>query len=162
MKTLNVLLCAVFIMATVNSGMCQLFADTTLFDEMLWGNQKRRMVMEEMQLSEAEKASFWPVYESYTRAISYTEAEALHIIVACNDASYGLDQNDLERYSKRLLQNDLLLDRFRIQYYKKFAKALSASRASQFMQLDANLRMMLRIEVQNKVQGTNEAQASAR
>ena len=140
----------------------QMAMDSAVYDETMWSMKKRRMVMDHLDLSEAEKASFWPLYESYSRAIQFIETETLEIIAACNDTAYPIESSDVEKYSRKMLQNDLLLDRVRIQYYKKFSRALSPSRASQFMQLDDNLRMMLRIEVQDAAQGSAEAQASLR
>jgi hypothetical protein len=136
--------------------------DTSVYDETLWSMKKRKMVLDYMDLTEAEKASFWPLYESFSSAIRFMETETLQIISACNDTAYPLEKGDLERYSKKMLQNDLLLDRVRIQYYKKFSKALSPERATRFMQLDDNLRMMLRMDVQNAAEAANEAQASIR
>lgn len=139
----------------------QMAADSIVYDETMWSMKKRKMVLDHMDLSEAEKASFWPLYESYSRAIQFIETENLEIISACNDIAYPIESSDLEKYSRKMLQNDLLLDKVRIQYYKKFSRALSPTRAAQFMQLDDNLRMMLRMEVQNAAQST-EAQASIR
>ena len=140
----------------------QMASDSVVYDETMWSMKKRKMVLDHMDLSEAEKASFWPLYESYSRAIQFIETENLEIISASNDIAYPIESSDLEKYSRKMLQNDLLLDRVRIQYYKKFSRALSPARATQFMQLDDNLRMMLRMEVQNAAQGSTEAQASIR
>jgi Spy/CpxP family protein refolding chaperone len=137
-------------------------ADSVIYDETMWTMKKRKMVMDHMDLTEAEKSSFWPIYESYSMAIQYMESETLHIISVCNDPGSGIDQAELEQYSKKMLQNDLLLDRVRIQYYRKFSRALSPARATQFMQLDDNLRMMLRMDVQNAAQTSGVAQASMR
>jgi Spy/CpxP family protein refolding chaperone len=140
----------------------QLVMDTSVYDETMWNMKKRKMVLDVMDLSEAEKSSFWPLYESYSQAIRFTESETLHIMSICNDSSYPMESSELERYSKKMLQNDLVLDRVRLQYYKKFSKALSPTRAAQFMQLDDNLRMMLRMEVQNAAGKSHETQASIR
>lgn len=158
MKALSIFL---LLSAIATSVPAQLVSDSSTYDETLWSMKKRKMVMDHMDLSEAEKASFWPVYESYSSAIRFLETETLSIISACNDPNYPMEDGDLERYSKKMLQNDLLLDRVRIQYYKKFSKALSTAKASQFMQLDDNLRMMLRMQVQDIAQ-TSGAQASIR
>ena len=143
------------------TALAQSVDSSSVYDETLWAMKKRKLVMDYMDFSEAEKASFWPVYESYSSAIRFLETETLTIISACNDPGYPMETGDLERYSRKMLQNDLLLDRVRIQYFKRFSKALSAERASQFMQLDDNLRMMLRMQVQDEAR-TSGAQASIR
>ena len=159
-RTLVIIALASACMLAVESS-AQLVMDSSVYDETMWTMKKRKMVLDHMDLSEAEKSSFWPLYESYSQAIRFIESETLYIISACNDASYPIESSDLERYSKKMLQNDLLLDRVRIQYYKKLSKALTPARAAQFMQLDSNLRMMLRMEVQSAAEAA-EAQASIR
>jgi hypothetical protein len=162
MKRIIVILSLLGVFLLPATATAQLIGDSSAYDETLWGMKKRKMVMENMDLSEAEKAAFWPVYENYAFAVRNIDTETLQIIVAINDHASGLHQHDLEKYSKRLLQNELILDRMRISYYKKFSKALSPSRANQFMQMDDNLRMMLRFEVQRNVEISNETQASIR
>jgi hypothetical protein len=164
MKTKSIVAVALsFLVLLITPSFAQLVGDSSsVYDETLWNMKKKRLVLENMELSEADKSSFWHLYEDYSRAIGGIESENLLIIMACADKSLGLDQRDREIYSRRLLQNDLLLDRLRIQYYKKFSRALTPDLATKFMQLDDNLRMMVRFEVQNKMDSANEAQASIR
>jgi hypothetical protein len=164
MKTKSIVAVALSCLVLLTTtSFAQMVGDSSaIYDETLWNMKKKRLVVENMDLTEADKSSFWHLYEDYSRAISGIESENLQIIMACADKSLGLDQRDLEVYSKRLLQNDLLLDRLRIQYYKKFSRALSPDLASRFMQLDDNIRMMVRFDVQNKMDSANEAQASIR
>ncbi len=149
-------------MSVAVESTAQLVVDKPVYDETMWAMQKRKTVLDHMDLTEAEKAAFWPIYESYSRAIQFIESETLYIISVSNDPTYQMDQNEIESYSRKKLQNDLLLDRARFQYYKKFSKALSPARAAQFMQLDDNLRMVLRMDVQTAAQRGEEAQASIR
>jgi hypothetical protein len=162
MKLSLVLFTFFSLVIAANESCAQLAADSSFYDETMWTMKKRKMVMDYMDLTEAEKASFWPVYESYHMAIQFMESETLSIISICNDPAHKMEEGELERYSRKVLQNDLLLDRVRIQYYKKFSRALTPTRASQFMQLDDNLRMMLRMEVQNVAHTSDEAHASIR
>jgi Spy/CpxP family protein refolding chaperone len=162
MKPSAIVLIVFCVCLFTNNVSAQNVMDSSVYDETMWTMKKRKLVLDYLDLTEAEKASFWPLYENYSQAIRFIETETLQIISVCNDPGSNLDQTDLERYSKKRLQNDLLLDRVRIQYYRKFSKALTPVRASQFMQLDENLRMMLRMEVQQNSQSAGEAQASIR
>lgn len=115
----------------------------------IWSMKKKAMVLQQMQLTEAEKSAFWPVYESYSNAIGYLEMEYIRLL------NYSLKQEHLSdkkaaAICDNLLLNDLLLAKTRRQYFRKFKKALSPAQAGQFMQLDNDFRTMLRLQVQQE------------
>jgi hypothetical protein len=148
----NVLLCGI---------VCgQAVSDTTRFSESLWSMKKKKMVLEYLDLSEAEKAAFWPLYESYYQTIRYIEMESLEILDTFHRFGTSLDPRDEAKYSKRILMNDFLLAKVRKQYYRKFSRGLSAQRARQFMQFDDMARMVLRLEVKTNAENAAVAKAS--
>lgn len=113
----------------------------------VWSMKKKAMVLQQMQMTEAEKSAFWPVYESYSNAIDYLEMEYIRLL------NYSLKQDHLSdkkaaTLCDNLLLNDLLLAKTRRQYFRKFKKALSPAQAGKFMQLDNDFRTMLRLQVQ--------------
>lgn len=125
----------------------QSVTDSTRFSETMWSMKKKKMVLEYMQLTEGEKASFWPLYESYSNAIRYMEMESMELLQAYHSLEVSRKANEmLDKFSKRILQNELMIAKVRKQYYKKFSKALSPGRAGQFMQFDDTLRTLLHME----------------
>jgi len=118
--------------------------------------------MDVMDMTEAEKSSFWPLYENYCQTIRYLELETLEIIDVYHRFGKSLPTKEAEHYMKRLVQNDHVLDKVRKQYHRKFTRALSADRAKQFMEFDDNLRNLIRFEVRKKAQAAEMAQASLR
>jgi hypothetical protein len=125
----------------------QFVDDSTLHSETLWGMKKKRMVLDYMDMTEAEKACFWPLYENYSNAIQFLEMQSLELIYESNHVSETLSLKDLEKYNTQLLENDMALAKIRKQFYKKFSKALSPTRAIQFLQFDETFRQMLRYEI---------------
>jgi hypothetical protein len=113
--------------------------------------KKRKIVLDYLDLTEAEKAAFWPLYEDYYKEINPIETESLLLLSLCS--SDEIDEKDMEKYSKRLLLNDLVLAKIRRQYFAKFKAGLSSLRASQFMQFDDSFRMMMRYEAQQQRPG---------
>jgi hypothetical protein len=143
-QVLPLLFC--FVMSVELSA--QKAADTLQFAERVWAMKKKAAVLEYMNLTEAEKAAFWPVYDSYSGATQHLEIECMHLL-----AKYSRDYNELspgklEGLSTRILRNDLMLAKLRKQFFKRFKKALSARQASAFMQLDTEFRTMLRADMQ--------------
>lgn len=132
----------------VSSGLfAQQVNDSLRYAESIWSMQKKALILEQMNLTEAEKSAFWPVYESYANAIQYLDMEYIRLL---NFEEEGLSEKKTASLTESMLMNELLLAKTRKQYYRKFNKALGAAQASKFMQLDYNFRTMLRLGTQRE------------
>lgn len=110
--------------------------------------KKKALVLEYMNLTEAEKSAFWPVYESYASATQVIEIESVYLLSLYSHHSGELKERELENISRRMLRNDVALARIRRQFFRRFKQALSAEQATAFMQLDTSFRSMVRMESQ--------------
>jgi hypothetical protein len=110
--------------------------------------QKKAAVLKYMQLTEAQKAAFWPIYESYNNAIQYLEMDQLQLLETYSRSFDELPVKKQDEISVRMLNNELMLAKVRKQYFKKFKKALSGDIASRFMQLDHSFRNLLHSEAE--------------
>jgi hypothetical protein len=142
-KVVAVLICILSLAGDYAFGQQE---ETVSLKDTMLSMKKRKIVLNYLTLSEAEKTAFWPLYDEYYNEINPIEAESLLLLRLCS--GNDLSEKVLEKYSKRLLLNDLVLAKIRKQYYAKFKAALSALRASQFMQFDDSFRMMLRYQAQ--------------
>ena len=124
----------------------QVVDDSLRYAESIWSMQKKALILEQMDLTEAEKSAFWPVYESYSNAIQYLDMEYIRLLNFASEAA--LSDKKSASLIDHLLTNELLLAKTRKQYYRKFRKAVSAAQAGRFMQLDNSFRTMIRIEMQ--------------
>lgn len=121
--------------------------DSLRYAESIWSMQKKAMILEQMDLTEAEKSAFWPVYESYANAIQYLDMEYIRLL---NYTPEDLTKKKAASLTENMLMNELLLAKTRKQYYRKFSKALTPAQAGKFMQIDNNFRTMLRIQMQKE------------
>lgn len=117
------------------------------YAESIWSMEKKAMILEEMNLTEAEKSAFWPVYESYANAVQYLDMEYIRLLTY---SGQDLTENKSASLTEHMLMNELLLAKTRKQYFKKFKKALSPAQASKFMQLDNDFRTLVRIQMQKQ------------
>lgn len=145
----RLILFALLTSALTPKSFAQKVDDSLRFAESIWSMEKKALILDEMNLSEAEKAAFWPVYESYSNAIQYLDMEYLRLIDLGGDTE--LSEKKSAALTESLLMNELLLAKTRKQYFRKFRKALSAAQASRFMQLDNDFRTMLRLQMQKEV-----------
>lgn len=150
----------VFAILALSVSYGQLVNDTTRFSESMWSMKKKKMVMEYLDLTEGQKASFWPIYENYNQAIRYIEMETIEILDTYHRVGGTMKASEIEKYSKRVLLNDLLLAKVRRQYYKKFSKALTPDIASTFMHFDDMMRMVIRFEIKSGAEEAALARAS--
>lgn len=123
----------------------QMVDDSLRYAESIWSMQKKALILEQMDLTEAEKSAFWPVYESYANAIQYLDMEYIRLL---NYPDEGMSDKKIASLMENMLMNELLLAKTRKHYYRKFSKALSPGLANRFMQLDNSFRTMLRIQMQ--------------
>lgn len=120
--------------------------DSLRYAESIWSMKKKAMILEKMDLTEAEKSAFWPVYESYSNAIQYLDMEYIRLLTFTPEQA--LTDKKSFSLTEHLLSNELLLAKTRKQYFKKFKKALSPAQAGKFMLLDNNFRTMIRLQAQ--------------
>jgi len=130
-----------------SSVVAQQVDDSLRYAESIWSMQKKAMILQQMDLTEAEKSAFWPVYESYANAIQYLDMEYIRLL---NYTAEDLTEKKAASLTENMLMNELLLAKTRKQYYRKFSKALTPAQAGKFMQIDYNFRTMLRIQMQKE------------
>lgn len=116
--------------------------------------------MAHLQLTDAEKPGFGPVYYAYCNAIEYLEVEYAQIVLLLEN--YRLDHDNLKAqvFYKRMLRNDYLLARVRKQFFKKFCTVIPSAQASEFMRLDHSLRSAFRNSIQKDTSFTMKPRGS--
>lgn len=122
--------------------------DSLRFADRRWELEKRAMVLHYMPLTEAEKSSFWPVFDRYQQATQYLEMEYVYLLTRFTKGYNSMSEKQCDELISQLLKNDMFLAKIRHQFFKKFKKALSPQLASAFMQLDSTFRTMVRLQVQ--------------
>jgi hypothetical protein len=148
MKFLRFLLFLFSLLLLYLSSKGQTREEKVLYAESLLANKKKAMILNYFQLTEAEKSSFWPLYNRYNRHIHDYELEYFYLQNRYDKGLEKLSVSDLHDLSERFIQNDLELARLRKQYYRRFRKALSPLKATEFMQLDQTFRTLVRLELQ--------------
>jgi len=122
--------------------------DSISFMYSMWNSAQRKAILTHMDLTEPEKAGFYPLYDAYARIIGVLETERLHFIDMHAKHSGRLDEMEIQKVYEKVLQKDFEIARVRIQYHKRFRKVLSAGQANRFMALDESLRSLFNLEVQ--------------
>jgi hypothetical protein len=109
-------------------------------------SQKKQIIAENMELSDAEAEKFWPVYDQYAGELSkiYDMKLALLNDYANNYSSMTGEQ--AENYIRKRAEVEQSIMQLRLKYIPAFRKVLSGRETALFYQLD--WRLGLAIDVQ--------------
>jgi hypothetical protein len=147
MKMKSVVL-LILLVAGWSATFAQSALDTLRYSDLRWSLKKKAVVLNYMRFTEAEKSSFWPVFDSYNNATRYFELESLMILKKYSDSNGQFSPRELEEMSQQILHNDLQLAKLRKTFYKRFKEAVTSEQATAFFQIDMMFRSMMRLEAQ--------------
>jgi hypothetical protein len=110
---------------------------------------KKLVVAQNLNLTDAESAAFWPVYEAYQKDLQQLNERLAATIGAYADAyNKGPVTNDV---AKKLLDEALALDDAELQLKKsavpKIMAALPAMKAARYIQIENKIRAAIRYEL---------------
>jgi hypothetical protein len=110
---------------------------------------KKLIVAQNMQLTEAEAKAFWPVYEAYQNDLQKINQRIGKTIAEYADAyNKGPVANDT---AKKLLNEALAIEEEEVKlkrsYVPKLEKALPAAKVARYIQIENKIRALIRYEL---------------
>lgn len=110
-------------------------------------SDKRRLVADNMQLSEAQASSFWPVYDRFQDELFLLRARTLKMLGDYKD-SYERMTNDTAR---KLLDEFMSIETVRLKLYRlylpKFRKVLPEVKVARYYQIENKIHAALMYEI---------------
>jgi hypothetical protein len=151
MVALNILLLAVIVLAAVPSSAQEKAADNMQIVLEKVRADKKLLVAENMQLSEAQAKAFWPVYDRFQDELFLIRARTLNMLGDYKD-SYEKMTNDT---AKKLLDEFMNIETLRVKLYQaylpKFRKALPETKVARYYQIENKLQAALMYEIAGTV-----------
>lgn len=112
---------------------------------------KKLFIATNMQLTESEAKSFWPVYDAYQKELE-TIINRKGKLIEKFAAHYETLTDDT---AKSLLDNDLSIDaayqKLRQTYLSKFRGALPDKKVARFYQLESKIRAIVEFEIARRI-----------
>ena len=110
---------------------------------------KKLVVAQNLQLTDAEGATFWPVYDAYQKDLQQVNQRLTAVIQAYADAyNKGPVGNDV---AKKLLDEALAVDdaeaKLKASYAPKVLAVLPATKAARYIQIEKMIRALIRYEL---------------
>jgi hypothetical protein len=110
---------------------------------------KKLVVAQNLQLTDAEGTAFWPVYDAYQKDLAQVNQRLGAVIVAyANAYNKGPVGNDV---AKKLLDEALAVDdaeaKLKSSYVPKILATLPATKAARYIQIESKIRAAIRYEL---------------
>jgi len=110
---------------------------------------KKLVIAQNLQLTDAEGTAFWPVYDAYQKDLQQLNQRIGAMVVAYADAyNKGPVANDV---AKKLLDEALAVDdaeaKLKASYAPKVLGTLPATKAARYIQIENKIRAVIRYEL---------------
>ena len=109
-------------------------------------SQKKQIIAENMELSDAEAERFWPIYDQYAAELSKIYDVKIALLKDYADNYSSMTGEQAENYIRRRAEVEQSIMQLRLKYIPAFRKVLSGRETALFYQLD--WRLGLAIDVQ--------------
>lgn len=145
----NVIILLLFI-CTGSASIAQSNDELALLREM-FGKEKKDIISQFLNLSEADGAKFWPLYDEYSAKRKALGDDRISIIKDYADQYTNITNDQAKKLGDRLFKNESSILNLQEKYYKKMSKAVSPLKATQFMQTELYLQTQLRAVIQDEI-----------
>jgi hypothetical protein len=109
-------------------------------------SQKKQIIAENMELSDAEAQKFWPIYDQYAAELSKIYDVKLALLKDYAGNYSSMTDEQAENYIRKRAEVEHSIMQLRLKYMPAFRKVLSGRETALFYQLD--WRLGLAIDVQ--------------
>jgi hypothetical protein len=109
-------------------------------------SQKKKIIAENMELSDVEAQKFWPVYDQYAAELSKIYDVKIALLKDYADNYSGMTGEQAENYIRKRADVEQSIMQLRLKYMPAFRKVLSGRETALFYQID--WRLGLAIDVQ--------------
>ena len=110
---------------------------------------KKLLVATNMDLTDAEAAKFWPLYDEYQRGLDQINQKLASTIL---EYAGAYDKGPIsDATASKLLDEALTVDEAEValkkSYAAKFSEVLPAAKAARYLQIETKIRSMLRLDL---------------
>ena len=112
---------------------------------------RKVVVAEAMQFTDAEGTAFWPLYRDYRAGMEKLGDGIVKLVLEYSDAYPNVPEDRAEKLLKAYLALEKDLVSVRAKHLKKIAKALPASKVLRFAQVESRLDLAMRLQMASVV-----------
>ena len=110
-------------------------------------SQKKQIIAENMDLSDAEAEKFWPVYDRYAAELSRIYDTKIALLQGYAENYSSMTGEQAENYIRKRAEVEQSIMQLRLKYMPAFRKVLSGRETALFYQLDWRLGLAIDVEL---------------
>jgi len=110
-------------------------------------SQKKQIIAENMDLSDAEAETFWPVYDRYAAELSGIYDTKIALLNDYAENYRTMTGEQAETYIRQRAEVEQSIMQLRLKYVPAFRKVLSGRETALFYQLDWRLGLAIDVEL---------------
>jgi hypothetical protein len=110
-------------------------------------SQKKQIIAEKMDLSDAEAEKFWPDYDQYAAELSRIYDTKIALLNDYTDNYTSMTGEQAETYIRKRTEVEQSIMQLRLKYVPAFRKVLSGRETALFYQLDWRLGLAIDVEL---------------
>jgi hypothetical protein len=119
---------------------------------------KKLLVAENMQLTEAEAKAFWPVYDQYQDELFLLRTRTVKLINDFADAYEKMTNDTAKKLMDEYMTIETLGPKLRQTYLPKFRKVLPEGKVARYYQIENKINAALMYELAKNIPLTKSAQ----
>jgi hypothetical protein len=112
---------------------------------------KKLLVSESMQLTEAEAKAFWPVYDQYQDELFLLRARTAKLIMDYSEAYEKMTNDTAKKLLDELMSIEAVGPKLRQAYLPKFRKVLPETKVVRYYQIENKINAALMYELAAKI-----------
>jgi len=113
-------------------------------------SQRKQIIAQNMNLSEADAVKFWPVYDQYVSDLVEGNNQKYQLIKEYAQAD-SMTEEQADGLAKRWLTVDENVYQLRLKYLSKFRAVLTAKQTARFYQLERRVQMMIDLQLASSI-----------
>src|ERR1700723_1279926 len=110
-------------------------------------SQKKQIIAENMDLSDAEAERFWPVYDQYATELSRIYDTKIALLNDYSENYSSMTGEQAENYIRKRAEVEQSIMQLRVKSIPAFRKVLSGRETALFYQLDCRLGLAIDVEL---------------
>ena len=112
---------------------------------------RRKLIGDNLDLTVAEAAKFWPVYEEYSNAFGKIDEDRSVIVKEYAESFGSVTDDQPDNLIRRWLDTDISAAQLRQKYVAIMRTVLPAKKAATFFQLDRRISMMIDVQIMSQI-----------
>ncbi len=112
---------------------------------------KKLLVTENMQLTDAEAKAFWPVYKQFQDELFLIRTRTVKLIKDYADAYETMNNNTAKKLLNEYMSIDAMGPKLRQAYLPKFRKALPEVKVARYYQIENKLETMVKYQLVKEI-----------